>query len=199
MYDTRLQSFNMNLEINPRMLENEYLVRCKLQSCRAACCIYGVWIDSAEVERIMAHSHEIAPEMVENRRDSSDWLDGREDFDEHVPTGRVLHSRVVENEKHYGGSECVFLRPDHKCALQTAAVKTGLHPWALKPFYCTLHPLDLDEKGRITLDDAGLLLDEPGSCLRPSKLSVPLLITFEPELRYFLGDQKFEEYLLLVS
>ncbi|NLF50638.1 MAG: DUF3109 family protein [Leptolinea sp.] len=186
------------MQINPRMLEKEFMVRCKLHDCGAACCIYGVWIDVLEADRILKNAHIILPEMSENRRDTSHWFDGREDLDEHMPSGRVVHSRVVDNQRHYGGTECVFLRSDHKCALQTAAVKAGLHPWALKPFYCVLHPLDLDEKGRITLDDAGLMLDEPGSCLRPSIVRVSLLETFEPELRFFLGDQAYEELLLLV-
>jgi hypothetical protein len=59
--------------------------------------------------------------------------------------------------------------------------------------------LDLDEKGRITLDDTGLLLDEPGSCLRPSNTLIPLMDTFEQELRYFLGDQEYERLRLLVA
>lgn len=189
----------MKYEINPRMLKSEFMVRCRLHECQAACCLYGVWVDTKEADRILAHSSIIAPEMVGDRNNPSDWFDGREDHDEHTPSGKVIHTRVMGNPKHYGGTECVFLRPDHRCALQTAAVKAGFHPWALKPFYCVLHPLDLDEKGRITLDDTGLLLDEPGSCLRPSKVRVPLLRTFEPEIRYFLGDQAYEELLLLVS
>jgi hypothetical protein len=183
-------------EINPRMLLSEPMVRCKLHECQAACCLYGVWIDSLEAGKLIENASLIQPEMPEDRQDPAGWFDGREDVDEFCPSGRVIHSRVVDSAKHYGGLACVFLRDDHKCAIQTAAQKAGLDPWALKPFYCVLHPLDLDEKGRITLDDTGLLLDEPGSCLRPSPVPVPLLVTFEPELRYFLGDPKYEELLV---
>jgi hypothetical protein len=186
-------------EINPRLLEKELVVRCKLHECEAACCVYGVWIDSLEAQKIVENAAIIIPEMRVEWQDPAKWFDDREDMDEHVPSGRVIHSRVVQNEKHYGGSACIFLRVDHKCALQTAAQKNGKHPWVIKPFYCILHPLDLDEKGRITLDETGLLLDEPGSCLRPSKVKIPLVITFESELRYFLGDQIYENLLLLVA
>jgi hypothetical protein len=186
-------------DINPRMLKSEPMVRCKLRECQAACCIYGVWIDRMEADRIIQNAGLIQPEMPDDWQDPACWFDGREDDDEHASSGRVVHSRVVESSKHYGGSACVFLREDHKCAIQTAANKSGLHPWAFKPFYCILHPLDLDEKGRITLDDTGLLLDEPGSCLRPSTAEIPLVVTFEPELRYFLGDQEFERLYLLVT
>lgn len=189
----------MNRKINPRMLEKEYMVRCRLHECQAACCLYGVWIDELEARTIQKNAALIIPEMPENWQNPCDWFDGREDVDEHIPSRRVVHSRVVDNPKHYGGSACVFLRVDHKCALQTAAFKAGKHPWTYKPFYCILHPLDLDEKGRITLDDTGLLMDEPGSCLRPSRVKIPLFSTFEPELRYFLGDREYEALVLLVA
>jgi hypothetical protein len=183
-------------EINPRMLLSEYMVRCKLHECQAACCLYGVWIDNLEARKLLDNAALIQQELPEDWQNPADWFDDREDVDEFSASGRVIHSRVVDRPKHYGGVACVFLRDDHKCAIQTAAQKAGMDPWALKPFYCILHPLDLDEKGRITLDDTGLLLDEPGSCLRPSPVPVPLLATFEPELRYFLGNPKYEELLM---
>lgn len=187
------------MEINPRMMNLEPMVRCKLHECQAACCIYGVWVDTLEAEKVIQNAEIIRPEMPEMWQNTADWFDGPIDIDENVPSGKVIHTCVVDSQKHYGGSSCVFLRADNKCALQTAAIKSGQHPWFFKPFYCILHPLDTDEEGRITLDDTGLLLDEPGSCLRPSKIKVPLVVTFEPELRYFMGDQDYENLLLLVT
>jgi hypothetical protein len=88
------------------------------------------------------------------------------------------------------------LRTDHKCALQVASEKSGRHPWFLKPFYCVLHPLDLNDNSEITLDQTKILLEEEKSCLRYSeKLNAPIEI-FEDELRYLLGDQSFQEGLL---
>lgn len=186
------------LKMNPRLLQSEPLQRCKLHRCEAACCIYGVWIDRLEAARIYENANIIQSGMPEKWKKPDGWFDGREEEDIHVPSGRVIHSRVVDTPKHYGGSACVFLQDDHKCVLQTTAQKAGMHPWSLKPFYCILHPLDLDEEGRITLDDTGLLLDEPGSCVRPSKALIPLMDTFEPELRYFLGNQEYDRFRLLV-
>src|SRR5659263_460297 len=62
-----------------------------------------------------------------------------------------------------------------------------MHPWRFKPFYCILHPLDLDEQGRITVDSTEDLLEEQGSCLVPSDQPVPLIETFANELQYLLG------------
>jgi len=185
-------------EIHPRLLLSEPMQRCKLHSCRAACCLYGVWIDKFEADVILQNADTIQGEMREAWRDPTGWFDDRKEEDEHSRSGIVFHSRVIDLSSHYGGSACIFLRQDHKCALQTAAHKKGLHPWKWKPFYCVLHPLFLDEKGRITLDDTDLLLDEAGSCLRPSKIKIPLLTTFEEELRYFLGDEEFERQRSLI-
>lgn len=146
----------------------------------------------------MRHADLVIPEMPEGWKNPNDWFDGSVEHDEHSSSGKVLHSRIVDQPRHYGGKACVFLRTDYKCALQSAAFRAGMHAWELKPFYCVLHPLDLDELGRITLEETNLLLDEPGSCLRPARAQIPLFDTFEPELRYLLGDQEYERLRLLV-
>jgi hypothetical protein len=165
-------------KIAPRLLEAENMRRCKLHQCQAACCLHGVWMDRAEKEIILEHRTFIASFMPEGQQDSVQWFDGQVESDEFTPSGEVHHSGVVEDEKHWGGTACVFLRSDHKCALQTAGQAAGLHPWQWKPFYCILHPLCLDEEGRITLDETEALLDEPGGCLRPASPAVPLVGTF---------------------
>ena len=125
--------------------------------------------------------------MPLEQADPLDWFDGRQEADEYAISGIVEHTNVIPAPKHYGGTACIFLRlDDHKCALQVAAVAEGLHKWRFKPFYCILHPLDLDDQGRITLDETHLLLDEPGSCLRPAKSPRSLLEIFEEELTYLL-------------
>ena len=83
----------------------------------------------------------------------------------------------------------IFLRKDQKCALQVAAKEKGEHQWRFKPFYCILHPLDLDDDGRITLDEIELMLKEPTSCLVPSRQEIPLQETFREEFKYLLGKQ----------
>ena len=181
--------------LNPRMFAAERMERCKLQQCRAACCLYGVWMDTLEADRLLAHVDVIAPHMPETLRDPVVWFDGRREADVNSRSGEVVHSNVLPDAAHYGGTACVFLRADYKCALQVAADASGLDPWHFKPFYCILHPLDLDEQGRITVDEAALLLEEEGSCLRPSAEPVLLAETFEPELRYFLGEEAYAQLL----
>lgn len=179
-------------QINPRLLKSEPMQRCVLRQCRGACCLHGVWIDSAERDTLLANADLIAPHLPPALQDPAAWFDGREEADEFSASGRVVHSNVLPDRAHYGGTACVFLREDYKCALQVAGQAAGLHPWHFKPFYCILHPLDLDEQGRITLDSTEAMLGEEGSCLRPASQPIPLLITFEEELRYFLGDEEYE-------
>ena len=182
----------MNWTLSPRMLKAETMQRCKLRQCQAACCLHGVWAGMDEVEKIMQYSYQISPHMRENQQNPQNWFGEEQEIDSFVPGGVAIHTTVLEDPKHWGGTACVFLRADHKCALQVAAVSAGLHPWHYKPFYCILHPLDLDDQGRITLDHSDTLLDEPGSCLRPANQPIPLLLTFEEELRYFLGDEQYD-------
>lgn len=188
-----LQSHPVKANINPRLLQLEPMQRCKLGECRAACCLHGVWIDQTEAQDLQTHAEKIAPFMPSDWEEPRMWFDGREEDDEFAISGKVVHSTVLDSDWHYGGTACIFLRDDFKCALQVAADAAGLHPWRFKPFYCILHPLDLDDEGRITLDETDLLLDEEGSCLRSADHLIPLIQTFEEELRYFLGEKGYEE------
>lgn len=181
------------MHVNPRLLKSEPMTRCCLDDCRAACCLHGVWVDLREVKDLGEHVSLISPHMPAGMEDPALWFDGRQEDDPNSPSGRVAHSRVFEAGWHYGESACVFLRQDHRCALQVAADAAGLHAWRFKPFYCILHPLDLDDEGRITLDETDELLAEVASCLRPAQKSLPLVDTFAAELRYLLGEKGYTE------
>ncbi|MBI9043882.1 MAG: DUF3109 family protein [Anaerolineaceae bacterium] len=183
----------MDKRISLRLLKSEPMRRCELHECHAACCIHGVWIDLNESKEILKNADVIKKHLPDDRQYPQLWFDGREEADDHSISGTIIHSTVLPDSNHYGGTSCVFLRTDHKCALQTAGESAGFHRWHFKPFYCILHPLDLDEEGKITLDETDLLLDEPGSCLRPAENNQSFVVTFEEELRYFLGDKSYHK------
>ena len=178
--------------VNPRMFDSEPLRRCSLEECTGACCVFGVWVDPREVEDILNHSSLIMPFMTESTRNPGEWFAPVEDVDKHSPSGKVIHTAVEPAPWHYGETACIFCQQDGKCALQLAAVANNLHPWRFKPFYCILHPIDLDDQGRFTLDETHELLNEPGSCLRKADHPIPIMETFEPELKYFLGEKGFQ-------
>lgn len=183
----------MKHRIHPRLLRSELVQRCRLDECHGACCLHGAWVDQVEIKDILSHSDLIVPHMPVDAVDPGDWFDERRETDPYAISGEVGHTTVLPDPDHYGGTACIFLRRDYKCALQTAARDGQLHPWRFKPFYCILHPLDLDEEGRITLDDADLMLAEPGSCLRPTESAIPLIETFAEELRYLLGEKTYRQ------
>lgn len=177
--------------VNPRMLNAEALQRCKLGECKGACCVFGVWVDLREVDDIMRNANTILPHMPEDARTPGEWFAAVEDDDKRSPSGRVIHTAVENRPDHYKGTACIFCLADGKCALQVAAVANGMHPWRFKPFYCVLHPLDLDDNARITLDKMDEMINEEGSCVRPASHPVPLVDTFEPELKYLLGEKTY--------
>jgi hypothetical protein len=183
----------LKYRITPRLLDSEPVRRCRLDECRAACCLYGVWVDRIEIKDILSHADWIAPYMPSGAADPADWFDERRENDPFTLSGEVWHTSVLPAPDHYGGTACIFLRRDHKCALQAAADDRHLQPWRFKPFYCILHPLNLDDQGRITLDDIDMMLNEPGSCLRPAEYPVPLIEIFAEELRYLLGEMDYQD------
>ena len=172
--------------LDPFLQTAQPVQRCGWPGCGAACCIYGAWVDKTLVEDILAHSELIAQYLPVDLRYPEIWFDEREEADEHALSGVVTHTAVLPDPDHYGGTACIFLRPDRQCALQTAAQENDLHPWRFKPFYCILHPLEIKD-GQITLDDPALMVDEPASCLRSAEKAVPLVETFREEIEYFLG------------
>lgn len=181
--------------VNPRLLQSEPIQRCDWPNCGAACCVYGTWVDSATIEDILAHTRLIQPHLPAESRDPQSWFGKETEEERHALSGKVYHTRVVDSPDHYGGSACIFLREDHKCALQLAGEQALDSPWRFKPFYCILHPLELDDQGRITLDETHLLVDEPASCLRSSEHRTPLLHLFKEELLHFLGESKYQSLL----
>lgn len=177
--------------INPRLLKAEPIQRCKLSECKGACCVFGVWVDLREVDDIMRNAATILPHMPEDARVPGEWFAAVEDDDKRSPSGKVIHTAVENRPDHHKGTACIFCLADGKCALQVAALANGLHPWRFKPFYCVLHPLDLDEDGKITLDIIEDMVNEKASCVRSSPDLIPLLDTFGPELKYLLGEHAY--------
>ena len=186
---------NKKFALNPRLFEKEHFERCQLKNCQAACCLYGVWVDEEKANQILDWQEKIKPEMPVEYQNADQWFEESIESDPYTPSGKVLHTRVLEKADHYGGSACIFLRNDYKCALQVASEMMGQHPWYLKPFYCILHPLYLDEQGRITIASADEILVEEGSCLIPVEKPKSLMETFKEELIYFIGNEEFERYL----
>ncbi|MEN8241433.1 MAG: hypothetical protein ABFS17_05895 [Chloroflexota bacterium] len=180
-------------KINPRLRQTAQVQRCDWPACGAACCVYGTWVDKVLMDNVLEHAKLIIPFLPADHQDPDTWFDGQAEDDQAALSGRVHHTTVIPSPEHYGGTACIFLRADQKCALQAAAEANQLHRWNFKPFYCILHPLELDLQGNLTIDDLEIMLQEPASCLR--KAEEPILLTdlFKEEIDYLLNlnrDQK---------
>ncbi|NPA31388.1 MAG: hypothetical protein GXO37_05245 [Chloroflexi bacterium] len=175
------------VRLHPNLETPQPLRRCDWPACGAACCFQGVWVDEVEIQDILAHAAVIAPHMRPPDRDPTRWFQDRREPDDHALSGWVRPTRVRPDRTHYRGSRCIFLRADFKCALQVAAEAQGLHPWRWKPFYCILHPLDLDDQGRILLPPVDELLAEPAACVRAARPKIRPRDLFAEELAYLVG------------
>lgn len=181
----------MPLPLSPRLNEREAIACCDFPACRGTCCAYGVWVGVDEIAELLTHAAIITPHLPPEAANPATWFTAEQESDPYVPGGKARRTRVLPRSEHPLGSACVFwLPPNGECALQKAAEAQGWHPWRLKPFYCVLHPLDIDAQGRITLDDTETLLNTPGGCLRPAATPRPLRETFAAELTWLTGNTR---------
>ena len=163
------------------------LRRCQLKECHAACCLHGVWVDPLEKEDVLRFSEIILPHMAEERRDPGHWFGDTAEEDTAFPSGCVVPSAVISNPAHYGGTECVFLRPDWLCALQVAATAAGETPWRWKPFHCIIHPI-ATEDGQFTLASDEELLAEEGGCFRDAGLESRMNDWLAEEINFLIAS-----------
>jgi len=151
-------------------------------TCSSACCEGGVWVDLAERDRILQHK-----DLVRRHMDSTQNPDEREWFDADIledpdfPSGRAVATRVANNK-------CAFLDRFGRCSAQLAASAEGMDRWALKPLYCALYPIYV-ENGLIGFDD--LLQDESDCCSAREQFSVPLFEACHQELTHLLGEDGY--------
>ena len=168
--------------------------RCELSECQGHCCGWGVSISLAQAQEILAHHQLFQPHLPPERQAPEGWFDWEVEIESDHPAGGMLVSTaVVLDPTHPTGHNCVFLRPDRKCALQVASMAAGEHPWRYKPFYCALHPITFSNHV-IMLDEDNPLYIKGGSCQRPNPgRPIPLYRLFAAELTLALGEEGYAE------
>lgn len=182
-------------QVSKRFLASELKQRCEIAECEARCCVGGVMLSLSDKEKILANVAFIQPHLPVERRDPSLWFDGVLEPDADFPDGVADGTQVVKDVTHPAGETCIFLRPqDRYCALQMTSIVNDQHPWALKPFFCALHPVTMDE-GCVMLDDDNPIYQNGGHCQRDSLTVKPLYETFDVELQLVLGEAGYKELL----
>jgi Fe-S-cluster containining protein len=126
-----------------RRLSRPIFRRASLARCDAACCRRGVVVSTVERDAILAHRGAVARAMEASPRPgvrprSFDWFTVRVRRDPDFLAGRSVETRVV-------AGACVFLRADRLCAVHAASQEAAGHPYALKPAYCVLFPLAVED------------------------------------------------------
>jgi hypothetical protein len=178
------------LHIDKHLLDVQPIRRCDIVSCRGLCCSHGVRLDVGERANILRHAQIVKPCLPAERRDEQLWFRGYEVTDRDFPSGKCDAANTVTDPDRLLGQACVFLLPDARCALQVAATANGMHRWALKPFFCALYPLVLDE-GWLELDDENELYQEDACRRRTMCVQEPLYMAMKDEFMRALGAEGY--------
>ncbi len=178
------------LQVDSKLFEHRSISRCVLSECQGSCCGHGVWVDLAHASQIIEEADLVKPHLPPDRRDMTLWFTREMNNDLDFPSGYGIGTDVMKNPSHPIGTHCVFLRPDHRCALQVAGIAAGRHPWDLKPFYCALYPIMLTDN-QVYLDDDNSIYQLGGSCSKPETTSAPLYELYKDELVLALGPDGY--------
>lgn len=148
-------------------------VPCALSECGAACCVGGIWLDVGHVQRILDHADAVAAHMDDDRGNPDVWFTDEVLEHRDFPSGFGTATSVGDRPGQPGRPGCVFVRADHKCALQVASDALGL-PWpGLKPFECATFPVLLSE-GSLRWDRQSAARAHGADCQQPGPRSPPL-------------------------
>lgn len=153
-------------------------------TCSAVCCEGGVFVDLRERDAVLAHRELVAAEMDETQnRDPGAWFEREEHEDPDFPSGACVSTQVI-NDK------CAFLDGAGRCVLQTAAIHAGMHPWAFKPLFCVLYPIEI-AGGVVSFDS--MLQNEQSCCSVTTEFALPLYQACREELVYLVGEDSYGE------
>ena len=182
------------IHVDPTLLTARPLRRCYWGECDSHCCGGGVYISTAQAALVLDNQELIKPHLPEARRDPTRWFDNDHTPDtDHPGGGDTISTAVLDDPTHPSGTCCIFLLPDRRCALQSAAIAGGEDPWHFKPFYCALHPLVFDRHVLRLADESEMYL-EGGSCNRADDtVNIPLYQLFDVEVKLALGEAGYAE------
>jgi Fe-S-cluster containining protein len=166
------------LKIDPQIFTFRF--SCK---CSGECCLYGVFTDFKEFEKIISIKDKVIPFLDETQSaDTKKWFEPPEE-DEDFESGVAVGTNIVN-------SKCAFLDKNGLCTLQKLADTEGIHKWAYKPIYCVLFPLTVYE-GSLTIDDEHI--DRLKTCNKNPISETTIFEACREELRHFFGEEAFNE------
>jgi len=139
------------LKIEPVIFTQGFVPGCDINICSGQCCNWGVYMDVNFRDVIMMHKDDIISIMDDLQiKDTAKWFENETEDDDDFPSGIAIGTELYKNAE--GTEQCVFKDKNGFCTLQNAAVKKGMHKWAIKPKYCIMYPLTVID-GTLTYDD----------------------------------------------
>lgn len=183
--------------IDPELLQEAYAERCVLSECLGACCTGGAWLDVAQLKLIVPHVAAIKINLPEDRRDPDGWFSAPSAAED-SPSGARVGTNVIDDPLRPGDTCCVFLRPDRLCALQVTSQQLGLEYPGLKPLFCALYPLHVQD-AQISLDHATAQNFSGAICQRACATKQSLYRIFKKELELILGEEGYRALEKLAS
>jgi hypothetical protein len=164
--------------------------RCDLNVCGGACCVNGIWVDLRHVQRILDAAADVRPFMAPQYADDEDRWFGDETLETaDFASGIGLPTAVAPRADGSGRQGCIFVRADHKCALQMASVQLGLPSPGLKPFDCATYPILLSD-GIVQVDDASAQHHPEGDCQNGGRSKRTMQEVFAEEVALCLQTSK---------
>lgn len=138
------------------IFEKRVVAECMTHSCSLvrdghrqkldACCQYGVDVDIAERDAILAHRPEIA-DILRPEFAHEPWFAAEIATDADFPSGRYVRTNTAE-----GG--CIFLAHDARgCAIHRASIAGAWDFRGVKPHVCRLFPLSYESDAIVLSDD----------------------------------------------
>lgn len=179
------------IRIDQSILRKKKIERCLLSECNAACCAGGVWLNPDEMPRILEWVEIIKKHLPSDRQDESKWFH-KGKRDKNSPTGYEMGTTTAYDPLLPDNTCCVFLKSDRKCALQVISRENGLGWPGVKPFYCALYPLYLEDNILSVDEDTPHHL-EGGTCSRPAAKATAIYKIYSEEATLVLGEDGYRE------
>lgn len=175
-----------DLRLADNLFHSRFSSSCSMSKCPGSCCKFGVYVDLAHRDTILANADLIREQMDnQQERDEHLWFEDKIYDDPDFPSGKAIGTRAMW----YG---CAFLDVMGKCVLQKASVELGQEHTSLKPFYCIAYPVTIHH-GQLMFDEENFL-NSPNCCRPTPGGSLNVLDVCEEELLFVLGPEGLAEF-----
>lgn len=171
------------IRIDSSVLRKEAVHRCALVDCMADCCSGGVWVDSEAMDAIRQWADAVKACLPADRHNDAKWFRKRKDGH---------NTQAVDDPARPGETCCVFLQLNRKCALQAVSDANNLGWPGIKPFYCAIYPLYLED-GVLSIDDDTVLDEDTAMCRRFTPGPHAMFELYPDEAVLILGPDGYRE------